>query len=111
VNFDDVERLLSKFKTRPIKTAFVVVVFILFVAAIAYISELFREKGKQHALSPASTGQSTTAVPGNAAQRKNTSRDGVTINQRTQGDQSSAIVSGGNVIIQYDTPKDRDKKE
>lgn len=110
MNFKDVENLVSKFKKQPLMTLFVLVFYLLLVAAIAYLSAYSGEKGKQHSI-PKSTNTGTTAAPKETVPKKRANNDGATINQRTQGDQSPAIVSGGNVTIEYNAHKDKNKKE
>ena len=110
MNFKDVEKLISTFKARPIKAVVRLVVFLLLVAVAAYLYNFFGQKGKQHSISP-NTNIGTATAPKEVEVEKKTDNDRTIINQRTQGDQSPSVVSGGNVTIEYDTRKDKNKKE
>lgn len=110
MNFKDVEQLISTFRYRRIKTVLVLGVFLLLVILIAYLSGYFGEKGKQHSISP-KTDIGTVTVPKGPGVKKKTDNGKSIINQRTEGNQSPSVVSGGNVTIEYNTPKDSSKKE
>lgn len=110
VNFKAVEKLIGTFKAQPRKTIFMLLVYLLILVVSSYLSAFFAQKGKQHSISP-STNIGTATAPKEAVVEKKTNNDRAIINQRTQGDQSPAVVSGGNVIIEYDTRKDKNKKE
>jgi hypothetical protein len=110
MNFSDAEKLSNKLRAHPVKTTFVLLVLAVLIAVTAYISEYFREKGKQHSVSSNADVRANGELKGTALKEK-TKSGGVTINQSTRGDQSPAVVSGGNVTIEYDPRKENNGKE
>jgi len=110
MNFREIEKMISTFKARPIWTTLNFLVFLLIVAVLAYLSGFFEQKGKQHSMSP-SKNIGTATVPKASGTEKTPNKERPIINQRTQGDQSPSVVSGGNVRIDYNTREDKNKKE
>ena len=87
MDFDNAEKIIESGKKKPQKTLAAVIVLIVLLGIIAYVQVYFSEKAKQHA--------STLKEPVNANGQDER------IDQNTEGDKSPAIVSGGDVKIEY----------
>ena len=87
MDFNTTKKLLESGKKRPLKTFAILVVSVILVVSIAYVRTFFEEKAKQ-------------AVNKSSQPIKVNSQGGNTF-QTTSGDQSPAIMAGGNVTIVY----------
>lgn len=119
MKIDEVEGWIDSFRKQPLRTiTFIVILFIVGVF-VSYSNGCFEQIGKQHASSPSmkagienehkqpvleerANHKSVITQTGKGDQSKTT-----TINQQTQGSQSPAIVSGGDVKIEYNSPKNK----
>jgi hypothetical protein len=110
MNLKEEEKWISNFKAHPWKTIFMLLVLLLILIVYAYFTGFFGQKGKQHAISP-NTNIDTTTAPKEVIAEKKTKTNSTIINQRTQGDQSPAVISGDNLTIEYDSHKEKNKKE
>ena len=110
MNFKEIEEWISNFRAKPRKTFFMFCLLLFIFAIISVFSGFFEQMGKRLSVSP-NTNIGTTTAPKEVGAEKKTKSDSAIINQRTQGDQSPAVVSGGNVTIEYDSRKEKNKKE
>ncbi len=102
IDYEDIKSFRRDFMVDPKKTIFIALVFLIIFIGFAYLTGYLGEMGKQQAISK-KTNTSTITVPEEAGVEKNINNDEVVIHQQTQGVQSPAVISKGDVTIQYDT--------
>lgn len=83
MDFNNGERILDSFKRRPLKTTVIIIFLLISLAICSYVVGFFGEKAKEHRATLTSNGK------------------GEQVNQTTKGDKSPAIVSNGDVKIEY----------
>ena len=105
MDFRDVRNFIHLLRRRPAEAVLIGVVFFLFMAALAYVTGLWGERGRQRA-STAPPGYAISASPSGVHMRSATQGHPLT-NQHTEGDQSPAVnvAPGGTSNITYDTPR------
>lgn len=83
MDFNDAKKIFESFKRQPLKTILIIILLLTFLAVSAYVTGFFGEKAKEHANAVNSNGK------------------GERVYQATEGDESPAIVSDGNVNLEY----------
>jgi hypothetical protein len=83
MDFNDGKKIYESFKSKPLKTIFIIGCLLMLLAVGAYINGFFSEKAKDHA----------TTVNSNGKDER--------VYQTTTGDESPAVVSDGDVNIEY----------
>jgi hypothetical protein len=83
MNFNNSKKIFKSFKKHPFKTVSIIILMLILLAMIAYVKGFFGEIGKEH----------VTGV--------NSDSKGEKIYQFTKGDESPAIVSDGDVRLEY----------
>jgi hypothetical protein len=83
MDFNNAKKMFDSLKRQPVKTTLIIILSLILLAFSSYLAGFWGEKGKEHA----------TAVDSNGK--------GKQINQTTKGDKSPAIVSDGDVNIEY----------
>lgn len=103
MDFDNVEKIYESGKKKPKKTLLIVVLLIVLVGIIAFVNNFCGEKARQFA-EPSKISNDTVMTP-KAKQKQITNndptKDNLKIEQHTEGNQSPAIVSDGDVKIEY----------
>jgi Na+-transporting methylmalonyl-CoA/oxaloacetate decarboxylase gamma subunit len=107
INIQDIEKIIKSFRKHKARTVSIVILFLVFLAVIAYITSFSTEKGKQHADSPKESPAVTS--PSKDVQQKTKDAKNQTITQHTKGNQSPAIISDGDVSISIENIKNEKK--
>ena len=101
MDIKDAEKIFESAPKRPLKTFLILIVFLLLVAAIAYVSGFSNEKAKKHA-NVKDTGPKISSPHEQKQQQNDKSIQTeftTKINQSTDGNKSPAIISNDVVII------------
>ena len=102
MNIKDIDKVIKSFKKNKMGTIITIIVFLFFLIVISYFSGFFSEKGKRHADSPK---VNLVNKPASKEAQQTKHLKNSKIIQHTEGDQSPAVVSGGDVKINYDNKK------
>jgi hypothetical protein len=83
MDFNNGKKIFDSFKRQPLKTTLIIILLLILLALSTYVAGFFGEKAKEHATTVKSNGK------------------GEQVNQTTKGDKSPAVVSDGDVKIEY----------
>lgn len=111
MDFKNAEEIIEKGKKRPKRTLYILIFLLISVAAYAYITGFFSEKGKQHAASQ--TESPRIILPSKDLPKQKGNTNAPVINQHTEGNQSPAVnvAPGGTTNFNYGSANDRSTKE
>ena len=103
MNINNAEKIIESGKKYPWKTLLKFVLALMLVGIFAFVAHYCGEKGKQLA-EPPKISNETIKAPNEKQQKMRDNdqpKDNLKIKQHTEGDQSPAIVSNGDVEIEY----------
>ena len=99
MDFNTIDKIIDSFRKHPIRTLLIVFVMAIIALSAMFLNSYLSEMGKGAA-------SNTEAEIKKHDKSASDSITSVHIQQKTEGDQSPAVVSNGNVNIQFDNKKD-----
>jgi len=107
MNPENVEKWLSKFKKQPVRTSLILLLCLLIICMLAYFKGCFEQTGKQNASPAQNFVNDKTSASAKSEHHTKTDSGQNIINQQTQGNQSPAIATNGDVNINYRTKNEK----